>query len=104
MSAPQAVTVFARIRAAPGRGDALAALLAEQVGAVRRTEPGCLEYRVHRATEDPDLFAFYEIYADDAAFAAHRASPHLADFRRRREEGGLVQGPAQVEVYRAVAG
>ncbi|MFO1311136.1 MAG: putative quinol monooxygenase [Burkholderiales bacterium] len=104
MSGQDAVTVLAKIRAAPGRGDALAALLVEQVAAIRRTEPGCLAYRVHRATADPDLFAFYEIYVDDAAFAAHRASPHLADFRRRREEGGLVLGPAEVEVYRAIAG
>ena len=72
------VTVVARIRAAKGKGDALAALLVEQCAVVRKAEPGCLAYRVHRSTKDPELFLFYETYADDAAFEAHRTAPHLA--------------------------
>src|SRR5581483_7017522 len=54
------VTVVAKIRAARGKGDALAALLKEQAGVVRKNEPGCLVYRPHRSTKDPDLFLFYE--------------------------------------------
>jgi quinol monooxygenase YgiN len=53
------LTVVAKIRAAKGKGDALAALLAEQAGVVRRAEPGCLVYRPHRSAKDPDLFIFY---------------------------------------------
>ena len=94
------VTVVARIRAAKGKGDALAALLTEQVGVVRKAEPGCLAYRLHRSTRDPDLFFFYETYADDDAFAAHRTAPYLAAYRERREKEGLIAGPAEVEVYR----
>ncbi len=94
------VTVVARIRAAPGKADALAALLTEQVGVVRRAEPGCLAYRLHRSTKDPDLFLFYETYVDDAAFAAHRNAPYLAAYRQRREQEGLIAGPAEVEIYR----
>jgi quinol monooxygenase YgiN len=59
-------------------------------------------YRVHRSTQDPDAFLFYEIYADDAAFAAHRASPHLAQYRKRREDDGLLDGGVDVKVYRAL--
>ena len=66
------LTVVAKIRAAKGKGDALAALLKEQVAAVRKAEPGCLIYRPHRSTKDPDLFIFYEQYKDDAAFDLHR--------------------------------
>ena len=94
------LTVVAKIRAARGKGDALAALLAEQVAAVRAAEPGCLVYRPHRSTTDPDLFIFYEQYADDAAFDAHRRAPHLAAYRERREREGLIEGPAEVEIYR----
>ena len=96
------VTVVARLRAAPGKGDALAALLTEQAGVIRKTEPGCVAYRVHRSTSDPDAFLFYEIYADDAAFEAHRASPHLAQYRKRREDEGLLAGAVDVKVYRAI--
>lgn len=97
------LTVVARIRAAKGRGDALAALLREQVAAVRQAEPGCLVYRPHRSTKDPDLFLFYEQYADQAAFDAHRRAPHLAAFREHREKEGLTDGPVEVEIYRSLA-
>ncbi len=95
------LTVIAKVRAAKGKEGALAALLTEQAGVVLRSEPGCLVYRVHRSTTDPMLFLFYETYADDAAFEAHRNAPHLAEFRKRRESEGLTDGPAQVEVFRS---
>jgi len=96
------LTVVATIRAAKGKGDALAALLTEQAAAVRAAEPGCLVYRVHRSTSDPELFMFYETYADDAAFDAHRNAPHLAAYRQRREREGLIAAPAEVVVYRSL--
>jgi quinol monooxygenase YgiN len=97
------LTVVAKIRAAKGKGDALAALLTEQVAAVRAAEPGCLVYRPHRSTTDPDLFIFYEQYADAAAFDAHRRAPHLAAYRERREREGLTEGLVEVEIYRSLA-
>jgi quinol monooxygenase YgiN len=97
-----AVTVVARIRAAKGKGDALAALLIEQCGVVRMSEPGCTAYRLHRAADDPELFLFYETYVDSAAFEKHRVAPHVASFRERRESEGLVTGPAEVSVFRAL--
>jgi len=95
------LTVVAKLRAAKGKGEALAALLAEQAAAVRKAEPGCLVYRVHRSTRDADLFLFYETYADDAAFELHRKAPHLAAYRERREQERLTEGPAEVEVFRS---
>ena len=96
------LTVVATIRAARGKGDALAALLAEQAAVVREAEPGCLVYRPHRCTTDPELFVFYEQYVDDAAFEAHRRAPHLASYRERREREGLTEGPVEVNVFRAL--
>jgi quinol monooxygenase YgiN len=91
----------ARLRAAPGKADALAALLTEQVAVIRKAEPGCLVYRCHRSTSDPDAFLFYEMFADDAAFEVHRASPQLAAYRERRERNGLLNGPIDVQIYRS---
>jgi len=95
-------TVIAKIRAAKGKGEALAALLKEQAAAVRKAEPGCLIYRPHRSTEDPDLFIFYEMYIDDAAFDLHRKAPHLAAYRERRENEGLTEGLVEVEIYHSL--
>lgn len=96
------LTVVAKVRAAKGKGDALATLLKEQVAAVRRAEPGCLIYRPHRSTKDPDLFIFYEQYTDQAAFDAHRKAAHLAVFRERREKEKLTEGAVEVELYRSL--
>ncbi len=96
------LTVIATVRAAKGKGDALAALLAEQAAVVRQAEPGCLVYRAHRSAKDPDVFLFYEAYADDAAFDAHRKAPHLAAFRERREKERLTEGAVEVEIYRSL--
>ena len=71
---PNVFTVVAKIRAAKGKGDAMAAFLTEQAAVVLKAEKGCLVYRVHRSTKDPELFLFYEAYADEAAFDVHRNS------------------------------
>jgi quinol monooxygenase YgiN len=96
------LTVVAKLRAANGKGDALAAMLIEQAAAVRAAEPGCLVYRPHRSDKDPDVFLFYEAYADDAAFDFHRKGSHLAAFRERREREGLIEGPVEIEILRSL--
>jgi quinol monooxygenase YgiN len=96
------LAVVAKVRAAKGKGDALAALLTEQVAVVLKAEPDCLMYRLHRSSKDPDSFLFYEAYRDDAAFEAHRKAPHLAVYRERREREGLTDGPAEVEIFRSL--
>ena len=80
----------------------LAAFTLEQAAVVRNAEPGCLAYRVHRSTKDPELFLFYEMYVDDAAFDLHRTAPHLAAYRLRREKEGLIDGAVEVEIFRSV--
>src|SRR3989304_1115147 len=90
-----------KVRGAKGKGDALAALLKEQAAAVRKAEPGCLVYRPHRSSKDPDLFLFYEQYADQGAFDVPRKGPHLAALRERREKEGLTEGAVEGEASRS---
>jgi quinol monooxygenase YgiN len=96
------LTVVAKLRAAKDKGDALAALLSEQAAVVQNAEPGCLVYRAHRSTKDPELFLFYEMYVDDAALDLHRNAPHLAAYRLRREKEGLIDGAVEVEIFRSI--
>lgn len=45
-------------------------------------EPGaCHRFDIHQDRNDPTLFLLIEAYADDAAFEAHRTSPHYLQFR-----------------------
>jgi quinol monooxygenase YgiN len=82
-----------------GKGDALAELLTEQAAAVRKAEPGCLVYRVHRSISDPELFLFYETYVTEAAFDLHRNAPHIAAYRQRRAQEQLVDGAVGMEIF-----
>ena len=96
------LSIVAKVRAAKGKGDALAALLKEQAAAVRKSEPGCLVYRPHRSTKDPDVFIWYEQYKDEAALDAHRKNPILAEYRARREKEGLSDGAPEAEFLRSL--
>lgn len=99
---PATVTVTAKVRAAEGKAEQLQALLIEQVAAVRKAEPGCLNYRLHRHETDRNLFYFYEEYSDEAARKAHQTGAHLLAFRERRVAEGLTQGTVEVEVFVAL--
>jgi quinol monooxygenase YgiN len=59
-----------------GEADAVADVLRRMAQAVR-AEPGTLLFWTHRSPTDPHAFFLYELFADDAAFAAHQATPHF---------------------------
>jgi quinol monooxygenase YgiN len=42
-----------------------------------KTEPGTLLFWPHRPPSDDRVFFFYELFADDAAFAAHQQTEHF---------------------------
>ena len=96
---PTSITVVARVHATEGKAEQLQALLIEQVAAVRKAEPGCLNYRLHRSDTDRNLFYFYEEYKDEAALKAHQTGTHLIAYRERRVAEGLTQGAVEVEVF-----
>ena len=58
----------------------LAAALDDSTCSVR-DEPGCLRFDVLQDSSDPNKFFFYEVYRDESAIEAHRATPHYARWR-----------------------
>ncbi len=42
-------------------------------------EPGCLQFDVVQDPKNPAHFAVYEVYKDQAAVDAHRATPYMAE-------------------------
>jgi len=71
------------MRAHPGRRAELLELLHELVDAAAAEEPGTLVYVMHEAADDPDTVVSYELFADDAALEAHKASPAVAGLMPR---------------------
>ena len=75
---PFVVTVDFRIR--PGQMDAFLPIMRDNAAASVRDEPGCLQFDVCTDPARLDQVFLYEVYTDAAAFDAHLATPHFADF------------------------
>jgi quinol monooxygenase YgiN len=50
------------------------------------TEPGCRQFDVCLAENDPNLVLLYELYDDAAAFAAHMQTSHFKRFDAQSAE------------------
>jgi autoinducer 2-degrading protein len=73
------VVVF--LEAERGRQDALRrALLQHALNSLER-EAGCQRYDVCLDPVEASAFLLYEVFADEAAYQAHRELPHYAEFR-----------------------
>jgi autoinducer 2-degrading protein len=55
-------------------------LALENARATRETEPGCRQFNVVVDPGDPSRIMFYEIYDDEAAFAAHQQTAHFKKY------------------------
>jgi (4S)-4-hydroxy-5-phosphonooxypentane-2,3-dione isomerase len=69
----------------PGRREEFLAGMSANAEASVRDEPGCLRFDVCSVEGDENRFVLYELYADAEAFAAHKASPHFAQWREIAE-------------------
>jgi len=76
---PGPVKIVAILTARAGREAALRALL-DSMLAPSRAEQGNLRYDLWQDQADPARFILDELYVDDAAIAAHRASPHFQGY------------------------
>jgi autoinducer 2-degrading protein len=71
------VSMLAKLRVKEGKGDELMAAFASLFDQVEQ-EPGTQVYALNRAKDDPDVFWFYELYADGDALTAHGSSEAMA--------------------------
>lgn len=71
-----AYAVVAEVRSKPGKESELRAATLPLVAHVRN-EPNNLLYFLHESRETPGHFIFYEIFASQADFEAHNATPHV---------------------------
>jgi autoinducer 2-degrading protein len=97
------ITVLARFKMQPGKESEALETLRDMATAVEASEPGALVYAMHRGQVDPLEIYTYEVYADHAAFAAHRKTPHMEELRSKFSH---LMDPASfnVEVLERVAG
>ena len=79
------VVIFTRLLARPGRREELLAAL-DQLAEATRAEPGNEMFVIHAARDEPDVVLGYEVFRDDDAVAAHRATDAVAQARERLDE------------------
>jgi (4S)-4-hydroxy-5-phosphonooxypentane-2,3-dione isomerase len=75
------IAMWVKVRIKPDmREKFLKAIEVDALGS-ERDEPGCLRFNVLQDEKDANVYYFYEIYKDQAALEAHRATPHYAVWR-----------------------
>lgn len=87
------IKIVAVLAAREGRSGELEALLTD-LAVASRAETGNLRWDVWRDQADPTRFVLDELYIDNAAVAAHRASPHFVAYLAR--VGDLAERTAWV--------
>ncbi len=86
------LVVYVEFEIAPDKVDDFFRLVCVNAAASARDEPGCRQFDVMR-DQDParaNMITLYEVYDDDAAFDAHRQTPHFKVFSDGIE--GMVTG------------
>lgn len=93
------VKIMAVLTAKPGKAEDLKALL-DTMPIPSRAEPGNLRYDLWRDQGDANRFVLDELYADAAAVAAHRETPHFRAYLARiadvAERSALLLDPVRV--------
>ena len=67
----------------PGAKAQFLGIIKEHASKTLENEEGCLQFEVCDPVEGGSRIFLYEMYADEAAFEVHKASPTLARTRER---------------------
>ncbi len=90
------LTVVATFKAKPGKE----ALLRQELLALiptTRKEPGCVNYDLHQATDNPGHFLFHENWTSKPHLDDHLARPHLLALLAKLPD--LVSEPPQITLW-----
>jgi len=79
------IVIFTRLTAAPGKRAGMRDAL-DQLAVSTRGEPGNEVFVVHEARDEPDVLLGYEVFRDEDALTAHRATEAVAQARERLDD------------------
>ncbi len=93
-------SLMVQMEVRPGRRAEFLAGMAANAESSVRDEPGCLRFDICAVDGDEHRFVLYELYADAGAFAAHKTTPHFAQWRTVAEQVlvGQVNTPGSLLV------
>jgi autoinducer 2-degrading protein len=91
--------LLARIHVKPDCEKAYLELAGTTDAAVQASEPGMLHHTFDQDPDNPQAFVWSELYANDAAFAAHVSNPPVQEYLQKHAE---LADDFRVEVYGTV--
>ena len=94
------IGVVAIIRVKPGTAADFEATFTALAKQVRANEPGNLLYQLTKSRTEANSYKVLELYADDAALAAHRDMPHFK--AAGPALGAVLAGAPEIEVLDGV--
>lgn len=94
------VSLIAKLTAAEGKADDLAAALANLIAAADE-EPGLEVYSVHRDNADDNVFHFFELYESQEAYDVHGKGDAMK--AAMGAMGGLLGGRPEISMLTPVA-
>ena len=74
------VNVTAIIKSLPGKSEEMKAVLLELVAGSTQ-EAACIQYDLHQAADEPNVFIFHEIWQDAEKLHQHNNTPHVLKFK-----------------------
>jgi len=93
------LTVVATIKAKPGKEVILRQELLALIPTTRK-EPGCLNYDLHQAVDNPGQFMFHENWTSKKHLDEHLERPHLKAFFAKVPD--LVAEPPQITLWERI--
>jgi quinol monooxygenase YgiN len=93
------LTVVAQIKAKPGKEAEVRQELLSLV-APSRKDPGCVNYDLHQALDNPALFMFHENWTSEAHLERHLQKPDLQAVLARVKQ--LTADPPQITLWKQI--
>ena len=91
------LTIVARVLPVAAQEDRLEAAMKDLVAATR-AEPGCLQYDLHRTTDGPCIFLFYETWETKPLWDDHMSGAALQAFNQRVQ--GMIESAEILQMVR----
>ena len=93
------LTVLAHLKARPGKEAELRQELLALIPTTRQ-EPGCINYDLHVAADNPAVFLFHENWTSKQHLDDHLARPHLKALLAKADD--LLAEPPQITLWQKI--
>ncbi|HQN50841.1 MAG TPA: putative quinol monooxygenase [Phenylobacterium sp.] len=94
------IGIIATLKVAEGKNAEFEAIFTDLAAQVKANEPGCVAYQLTKSRTDPQTYKVLELYADQAALAAHGQTEYFKAAQPKM--GPCMGGRPEIEVLDGV--